>query len=142
MSLIPKAIIALTLIVVLSINKTESVCCDLAYVIHHVCLGIPNENHIPIHLIWDFFWIDNKWEYWTRSETDENRPKCVSHFCDDGSNVKGYQCGVGDCNIFGCSCKGGCRKNNGTIHQELSKKWREDHGLVVKKRHHLKGTFE
>lgn len=142
MDLIAKTITALILIAVLSIDKSESECCDLSYVIHHVCMGIPTENHIPIHLILDFFWIDNKFEYWTRSETDEKRPKCVSHFCEDGSTVKGFNCGIGDCNMFGCACKGGCRKNNGTALQEFSKKWREDHGLLFKRKHHLKGTFE
>lgn len=31
-------------------------------------------------------------------------------FCWDGTQRgKGY-CGVGKCNIFGCKCKGGCRR--------------------------------
>lgn len=31
--------------------------------------------------------------------------------CDDGYRPHLFQnCGVGKCNIFGCHCKGGCRK--------------------------------
>lgn len=136
MSLIPKVIIALTLIVVLSIDKTESVCCDLAYVSFHVCLGISTEDDIPLHWFWDHLSYKNN-KYWMRSETDKKRPKCVSNFCDDGSIAKGYHCGIGDCNIFGCNCKGGCRKNNGTSHEEIGRVWREKHGLLVKAEHVL-----
>lgn len=139
---ITKTVIALTLIAMLSIDKTDSVCCDLSYVIHHVCLGLPNENHIPIHLILDFFFIDNKFKYWVRSETDVDRPKCVTHFCEDGSETKSFRCGVGKCNYFGCNCKGGCRKSNGTSLEETAKSWREAHGLLIRKEHHLKGKFE
>lgn len=32
--------------------------------------------------------------------------------CPDGSTVLGYYCGHGYCNMFGCSCEGGCRKNS------------------------------
>lgn len=137
-----KAVTALTLLVMLSIDKTDSVCCDLSYVIHHVCLGLPNESHIPIHLIWDLFFIDNKFKYWIRSENDVDRPKCVSRFCEDGSETKNRQCGVGKCNYFGCKCEGGCRKNNGTNLEESATAWRASHNLLIKKEHKLKGTFE
>lgn len=142
MSSIAKVIIALTLIAVLSIDITESKCCDVAYVSHHVCLGIPTEKHLPIHLIYDFP-IDKNFPYWMRRiETDEKRPKCISYFCEDGSDATKYTCGIGKCNIFGCNCKDGCRKSNGSSHQEMGRMWREKHGLLVKGKHHLKGTFE
>lgn len=141
MGSIAKTIIALTVVVVLSIDKTESVCCDVAYCSHHVCLGIPTEKHLPIHLIWDFP-IDKKFPYWMRTEADEKRPKCISYFCEDGSDATKYTCGVGKCNMFGCACKGGCRKSKGLSHQEMGKIWREKHGLLVRGKHHLKGTFQ
>lgn len=151
MGWIAKTITALTLIAVLSIDKTESACCDVSYVTYHVCLGIPTEEDLRIHLIWDFP-IDKKFQYWMRSEADEKRPKCISYFCEDGTDAKKrgigigscsiHTCGVGSCNIFGCRCKGGCRKTNGISHQEMGRVWREKHGLLVKKEHHLKGRFQ
>lgn len=141
MSSIAKAFAALALIAVFSIDKTESKCCDVAYMSHHVCLGLAAEKHLPIHLIWDFP-IDKNFPYWMRSESDEKRPKCMSFFCEDGSDATKYTCGVGKCNIFGCACKGGCRKSNGLSHQENGKLWREKHGLLVRGKHHLKGTFQ
>lgn len=38
---------------------------------------------------------------------------CHSYICPDGTLL--YQtrhCGVGSCNIFGCNCDGGCRRNS------------------------------
>lgn len=135
MSSIVKVITALVLIAVLSIDKTESVCCkELAYVLHHVCLGTAAEDEIPLHWFWDHF-LFKKIKYWMRSEKDAKQPKCVSPFCEDGLEPNGRLCGVGDCNIFGCDCKGGCRKNNGTSYKDLAKNWREQHGLLVKKEH-------
>lgn len=36
----------------------------------------------------------------------------VYRICWDGSNLNGYYCGYGPCNIFGCNCEGGCRTNS------------------------------
>lgn len=136
MGLIVKAITALSLIVVLSIDKTESVCCkDLAYSIHHVCLGTSTEDEIPLHWFWDDLLTFNKINYWMRSERDGKQPKCKSLFCEDGLEPRGNNCGVGECNIFGCACRGGCRKNDGTSYKELAKNWREKHGLKVEGKH-------
>lgn len=136
-----RTIIALALIALLSINKTESKCCDVAYISFHVCLGLPTEKDIRIHKFWDFP-IDKKQEYWMRNEADIKRPKCVSYFCEDGMDAIKYTCGVGKCNIFGCNCKGGCCQGDGRSHQEMGKAWREEHGLLEKGRHKLKGRFE
>lgn len=140
-----KTIIALTIIAILSIDKTESKCCDIAYISHHVCLGLPAEEDLRIHLFWDFP-VDKKREYWMRNEADITRPKCVSYFCEDGMpttyHPRKYSCGIGKCNMFGCNCKGGCRQGDGRSHQEMGKVWREEHGLLEKARHKLKGRFE
>lgn len=96
MSLIARAIAVLTLVAILSIDKTTSECCDIAYVTFHVCLGIPMEEDLRNHLIWDFP-IEKSKRYWIRNEADNERPKCFSDFCADGTTPKNYQCGVGDC---------------------------------------------
>lgn len=38
---------------------------------------------------------------------------CWAYICPDGTPLSGNDnfCGVGSCNIFGCDCDGGCRKN-------------------------------
>lgn len=136
-----KAIIALALFVILTINKTESKCCDIAYRSSHVCLGLPTEKDIRNHWIWDFP-IDVEQEYWMRNEADIKRPKCVSYFCEDGTDATKNTCGKGKCNIFGCNCKGGCRKGDGSSHQEMGRRWRGEHGLLEKGRHKLKGRFQ
>lgn len=107
----------------------------------HVCLGIPTETDLTIHLIWDFP-IDRNFKYWIRNDADLSRPKCVSDFCADGSIAKDMACGVGDCNWFGCGCKGGCRKGNGTSYEKMGRLWREKHGLLRREKHQLRGMFE
>lgn len=37
-----------------------------------------------------------------------------SHRCADCSEATIY-CGVGQCNVFGCNCDGGCRKGNDSL---------------------------
>ncbi len=32
--------------------------------------------------------------------------------CPDGTYIDYAYCGVGPCNIFGCDCAGGCRRNS------------------------------
>lgn len=141
MSLIARAIAVLTLIVILSIDKTKSECCDIAFVTYHVCLGIPTEIDLGNHMIWDFP-IERSEKYWVRNEADKSRPKCVSDFCADGLIPRNGHCGF-DCNMHGCGCRGGCRQNkNKTSYEEMGKAWRENYGLSMKVKHQLKGTFE
>lgn len=37
---------------------------------------------------------------------------CYSFVCPDGTLFYRQNCGVGSCNIFGCNCDGGCRRNS------------------------------
>lgn len=38
---------------------------------------------------------------------------CYSYICPDGTLLYGrVHCGVGSCNMFGCACEGGCRRNS------------------------------
>lgn len=38
---------------------------------------------------------------------------CYSYICPDGTLIYHTRnCGVGSCNIFGCNCDGGCRRNS------------------------------
>lgn len=136
-----KVFTVLISIVVLSIDETGASCCGIAYISYHVCLGTPQEQDIRNHIVWDFP-RDANILYWIRSEADIKRPKCISYFCADGSYTDKFRCGVGKCNIFGCGCKGGCRKSKGKGYQELGRIWREDHGLLMKSKHQLKGTFQ
>lgn len=44
---------------------------------------------------------------------------CYSYICPDGTLLyRRSHCGVGPCNIFGCSCEGGCRRNAKGIDKE------------------------
>lgn len=44
------------------------------------------------------------------SESDLTQNKKL--ICYDGDFVDGTYCGVGSCNLFGCNCNGGCRRNS------------------------------
>lgn len=35
----------------------------------------------------------------------------VGHICYDGTKADCYYCGHRKCNVFGCNCAGGCRRN-------------------------------
>lgn len=61
---------------------------------------------------------------------DQGSPQiCKSKICMDGSVLNNkYYCGVGGCNIFGCRCDGGCRKNAPNNLQTAVKLWEEKHG--------------
>lgn len=37
---------------------------------------------------------------------------CTASICYDGTKVYGYYCGYGPCNVIGCNCAGGCRRNS------------------------------
>lgn len=39
---------------------------------------------------------------------------CFASICADGTPLHDFDsfCGVGRCNIFGCDCEGGCRRNS------------------------------
>lgn len=48
---------------------------------------------------------------------------CFSYICPDGSVLYGKRyCGVGACNIFGCNCDGGCRRNSKKFNKEEAQK--------------------
>lgn len=141
MILLVKVLTALILVAVLSVDKTAATCCNFKYISYHVCLGTPQEKDVRNHLILDFP-LDKSLLYWIRNEEDLKRAKCVSYFCADGSYAEKYNCGVGKCNMFGCACEGGCRKSYGLSNQEMAKVWREEHGLLMKAKHHLKGKLQ
>lgn len=141
MFLLAKVLTALVLVAVLSIDNTAAKCCRVKYVIHHVCLGTPQEYDVGNHRILDFP-LDKNWLYWMRNEDDVKRQKCVTHFCADGSYADKETCGVGKCNILGCGCKGGCRQSIGLSLKEMSSTWREEYGLAIRGKHQLKGIFQ
>lgn len=39
---------------------------------------------------------------------------CFAYICPDGTPLSSLDnfCGIGPCNIFGCNCDGGCRRNS------------------------------
>lgn len=57
------------------------------------------------------------------------------YICYDGTEAKGFvsSCGVGDCNIFGCNCVGGCRKSSkGYDKLEAERLYFYSHGFTKK----------
>lgn len=49
---------------------------------------------------------------------------CFEYICADGTplNRTDNFCGVGACNIFGCSCDGGCRQNSKGYDEEEARR--------------------
>lgn len=131
-SIISKVLAVLALIAISLINQSSADCCNPKYVLTHVCLGTPHEEEIPLH---GMLGRTDTNDYWIRNIVDTRRPKCVTRFCDDGDAVSGFYCGVGSCNLFGCACKGGCRKNNGHSIEEMKKNWLNKKALVIQAKH-------
>lgn len=53
--------------------------------------------------------------------------------CYDGTIKVGSYCGIGECNLFGCDCSGGCRKNIGGYHTGIAK-------IMFAKRYDVRST--
>lgn len=147
-------VVVLVIAAVIKQASGESDCCPDQYVILHVCLALPNEQHMPSlpskksesrvtgNLVIGSHYpiyiklpkLTDKNEYWIRNSEDKYRPKCMSRFCADGSDAIDAQCGVGKCNSRGCKCKGGCRKNQGISPGAMSRQWRFKHMLTEQSR--------
>ncbi|AAF05220.1 ORF106 [Xestia c-nigrum granulovirus] len=50
--------------------------------------------------------------YSVRQRQSERPILCKVKVCNDGLPNRGFYCGKGDCNIFGCNCDGGCIQGN------------------------------
>ena len=126
------AIAALALLAITTTIHAKIECCPSYFRSYHVCLGLPNERPIkiakPTGTYLDYFWV-------TKDKKDESAPKCLSLFCEDGSDAAGKYCGVGPCGPFGCNCVGGCRKGNGTGYETFRRAWLKKHELVREARH-------
>lgn len=131
MFLLAKIFTISILLAVLSVDKTAAECCSSKYRVLHVCLGLPYEIDVPTYTNVQPD-INRDTLYWVRNDADVKRPKCISNFCADGSYAAEFECGVGECNIFGCDCKGGCRQSIGLSDQEMAKIWREEHSFSFK----------
>lgn len=117
-------ITSLTLIAISSISQTQAKCCyDIAYAIIHVCLGLPNEYELT-YPMWST-------KCWVRGTEDKCERTCWTKFCADGSTLGSNFCGVGECDMFACNCKGGCRKNQGISNADMKMSWLEKHGLTM-----------
>lgn len=58
--------------------------------------------------------------------------RCTQHICMDGSNVPAHNyCGHGSCDIFGCNCDGGCRKNSLGTFDEAARLFEKREGVFV-----------
>lgn len=90
--------IAVSIFVYLIIHNRSSVnaeCCTQDIVVSFPCEDNNVEYSFPFG-----WWGNGKWS-------------CRAHICNDGATISpiGY-CGIGDCNIIGCQCDGGCRTNS------------------------------
>lgn len=122
-SLTVTIITTLTLIAISSISQTQAKCCyDIAFSIIHVCLGLPNEYELT-YPMW-------RTTCWVRGKEDRCERTCWMKFCADGSTL-GFNCGVGECDMYACNCKGGCRKNPGISKDDLKNAWLAEHGLIM-----------
>lgn len=96
-------LILVLIVIFLNIHKGSSVnaeCC-----IPDIVVSFPCEDNNIKHSFRFGWWGKGKWS-------------CRVHICNDGVTISpiGY-CGIGDCNIIGCKCEGGCKinsKNNST----------------------------
>lgn len=57
--------------------------------------------------------------------------KCEAAFCSDGTRVRGRYCGYGECNLFGCNCDGGCRRNSALEPADAKAIFSEKYGVIV-----------
>lgn len=118
------------------VNHMSSDCCKIENVIYHVCIGLNNEVNLPGHKLWGLVY---NTEYWIRNDEDKTADKCMSRFCNDFHSMKtsDFYCGVGQCNVFGCSCNDSCRKSNNESFERFEKLFALDHGFVQKSRNKL-----
>lgn len=105
-------------------NDVDECCYDIAFTAIHACIGLPAEYELL-----------NIWtaHCWIRSEEEGCNRMCWSKFCTDGFriNTTDFQyCGIGKCNMYGCNCDGGCRRNQRHNHKELEKAWLAEHGFI------------
>lgn len=136
MILVTNLVAVLAFIAATAIDQTNAECCYVQEVVNHVCMGYENEMPMPLHKVLQF--VDCN-EYWLQEEHEVGRPKCYTQLCADGGEVTHFFCGVGDCNIVGCNCDGGCRKGNGTSIQDLKKAWIEQRGFKFERDHRIFG---
>lgn len=121
----------LALLTTLLISQTNAECCSPAFSVKHVCLNSPNERVLSIDA-------RDSTQYWIRrSELDKYAEKCETAFCSNGSKTDTY-CGIGECDLAGCNCAGGCIQDNGLNQFRVQKKFREAHGLTRKSKHNFK----
>lgn len=124
--------VLLALIVASTVDQTNAECCMVQDIVLHVCMGFENEMPMPLHTVLQV--IDNN-EYWLQEEHEVGRPKCYTQLCADGGEVTHFYCGIGDCNVFGCDCDGGCRPSNGTSMEDLKNAWIKEHGFLFEREH-------
>ncbi|KAH8359383.1 hypothetical protein KR093_006377 [Drosophila rubida] len=96
-------IVALLLLMML-VGKGETVCCPSKTIAFRL---LDDSDHCSAY----------------EADTHDNGV-CKVEVCLDGTHVKGSYCGRGPCNIFGCSCEGGCRAG------DTLKKFAEFYGLM------------
>lgn len=119
---------------VFAVNQINAECCIADFLIHHVCAGIPHEREMPFH---KYLGVIDENLYWIRDSSDIYKPKCESLFCGDGYKMESsdFYCGVGDCNVFGCNCDGGCRKNGNITEETLTNAFTTAFGFTEKAEH-------
>uniref|UniRef100_A0A8D8X952 Protein Diedel-like n=1 Tax=Cacopsylla melanoneura TaxID=428564 RepID=A0A8D8X952_9HEMI len=83
-----------TILVVNIFSMVHSKCCEK---VHHLLFTLKDQSALCSNF--------DGWGKPTGCHTKDP-------FCGDGKPVKGYYCGVGKCNIFGCNCDGGCIPGN------------------------------
>nr|WGN96267.1 setae polypeptide [Ochrogaster lunifer] len=65
------------------------------------------------------------------SKLDRRRPRCWIAVCYDGRNHPGSYCGHMSCDIFGCSCGGGCINGEGEHPQDPYQNFMDRYGNYV-----------
>lgn len=81
--------------IVINENQVDADCCHNKFTVHHKC-SVPMRPHESVEF------------------TRNGNLHCSSVICPDGLGLVplDHYCGVGSCNIFGCNCDGGCRRNS------------------------------
>lgn len=134
------AAIAVTVLVVISsVSHANAQCCLAAFRILHVCKDIPNEQPMVIKNQWNAIGGSKYWAQQNRAGQirEEQAKKCMSDFCADGSTTASWYCCVGECQMNGRFCDGGCREGNGTMYADLQRAWLMKHGFVRKVEHYF-----
>lgn len=121
-------------------SRLSTDCCKTENLIHHVCVGLESEVRLPGHKFWA---LTSDTEYWIRNHGDKTAEKCISRFCNDLYSMthSDFYCGQEKCNLFGCNCNGGCRKNNDSDFQTFEHAFAKEHGFVKKSRHRVFEVF-